>query len=720
LSLQIKLLLLISGLFLILSLAGFTAHQLVILPSFQALEQDEARRNMEQVAQAIQRELDHLGISTTDWASWDDTYAFIQDRNPAYVESNLGPTVLENMRGNLLYLFNRQGELVWGASYDLRSKTFVDMPGLAERLARSPLARLSQPQDSASGILITSLGPMLLAARPILSSARQGPVRGSLIQGRLLDPIALAQQTQIPLSILNLDRSTPDPSIMSQLNTPNSTLVRDEGALHRSYRLLRDVQGQAALLLQVETPKNISRQGEAMIRFSFGIHLVIALLITLGLGLALRYLVIRPLHRLTEQAVSLGQSGDLQVRLQLTRRDEFGLLAREFNRMLERLAQARADYMSDSERRHQQLLLARDEAHHANRALQRANTELSQYRDHLEELVHERTRELAAARDQAEGANRTKSLLLANLSHELRTPLNHIIGYSGVLKQSPELAVERDTLEKIEQAGLRLLRLINNLLDTAQLEAGQLRLEERDFDLSALLDGLSAELGRSLDAAPPDGPERLQLELAEDLPRWLHGDDQRLRQVLRELLDNALKFSHGQPVLLRLSRGADSGPILRLRFELIDRGIGISEELRSSLFQLFNQGDASTTRRYGGTGLGLALCQRLVQLMTGKIGFDSRPDQGSRFWLEIPIRAGLAPTASGQQTQSAEQQRRIAEELLELLRQSLLQAQTLWQEQGQGLDFLRPAQRQALDEAITGFDFSTAAELLHQALEQAG
>ncbi|MBF0255804.1 MAG: HAMP domain-containing protein [Gammaproteobacteria bacterium] len=713
-SLQRKVLLLIFSVFLALSLAGYGAQQWLILPSFQALEQAEAERHMERVIQAIERELEHLAISATDWASWDDTYRYVQDNNLDYVNSNLGLQVMENMRGNIFYIYNQQGDEVWGNSYDLQSQRYTHIPGLADELAQSPLSRISDPTGGQSGLISTEMGPMLVAAQPILTSDRQGPVQGSLIQGRFLDPLALSAQTQVKLSIQDLQRFSPDPSILTALQEPNASLVRSEDQHNLVYRLLRDLQGRPLALLQIELPRDISAQGQAAIQFALISQLTAALLIMLVLGLSLRRLVLLPLRRVTEHALAVGQSGDLSARLELQRQDELGLLAGKFDQMVERLAEARQTYMEDSERRQRQLEQARDETQAANQALLEANSELTRYRDHLEERVLARTRELAAARDAAESANRAKSQLLANMSHELRTPLNHIIGFSQLLKLRPaEPGAEDDRPERIEQAGYQLLHLINNLLDTVQLEAGQMQLHEVDFDLAELLEQLQQERGL------PGEPPRLILEQDESIPLWLHADAQRLGQVLGELLDNAIKFSNAKPVQLRL-RKLDSGSrVLRLRFELRDQGIGVPAELKDSLFQLFNQADPSSTRQHGGTGLGLALCQRLVRLMAGEIGFDSEPGKGSLFWVEIPMSPGQAPRPEPAASLEPAQQRQLGEELRGLLRQSLWQAQSLWHEAGPQLEFLSPEQYQALDSAIQGFDFDTAAKLLGDALDSA-
>ncbi len=267
------------------------------------------------------------------------------------------------------------------------------------------------------------------------------------------------------------------------------------------------------------------------------------------------------------------------------------------------------------------------------RALTTANRELSQHRDHLEELVQARTRELAQARDAAEGASRAKSAFLSNMGHELRTPINQIVVTGHLLARLVEEDEARDWLGKIQQASRHLLDLINDILDYSRMEADGIVLASLDFDLASLLD--QAERGVRTSAA--EKGLHLVRDLDPQVPARLRGDPMRLRQVLVNLLGNAVKFSEQGLVTLRVRQlGTHRGESM-LRFEVEDHGVGISPEVQAGLFQLFNQGDNSSTRRYGGTGLGLALCRRLVALMAGEIGFVSNPGQGSTFWFTVRL-----------------------------------------------------------------------------------
>jgi len=245
---------------------------------------------------------------------------------------------------------------------------------------------------------------------------------------------------------------------------------------------------------------------------------------------------------------------------------------------------------------------------------------------------------LERARDEAEAANRSKSDFLANVSHEIRTPLTAILGYAELLMRESESgavpARYANTLGTIRRNGEHLLSIINDILDFSKIAAGHSDLEVTRVSPIELV---TEVVGLMSIRAEAKGLS-LSVECAPALPEALYTDLRRLRQVLVNLLGNALKFTDAGRVVLRLAeRDGARGP--RLRFEVQDSGIGISEEQMGRLFQPFAQADASTARRYGGTGLGLSISKRLVELLGGEIGAESRVGAGSTFWVELPLGA---------------------------------------------------------------------------------
>ncbi len=246
--------------------------------------------------------------------------------------------------------------------------------------------------------------------------------------------------------------------------------------------------------------------------------------------------------------------------------------------------------------------------------------------------------QLIAARDVAEAGARTKSEFLANMSHELRTPLTSVIGFSGLLQSSGNLPeAERRYADRIATASEALLSVINDILDYSKLEAEAVDLDPQAFDPRAMAEGAVAIVETQCQA------KGLTLEtvIDADLPGALVGDVGRLRQVTLNFLSNAVKFTTSGTIRLEVTTAGD-----RLRLAVTDSGIGISPDKIDTLFDRFTQADASTTRVYGGTGLGLAISQRLIEMMGGEIGADSRPGEGSTFWFEVPMHKAVAGVES--------------------------------------------------------------------------
>jgi sensor domain CHASE-containing protein len=617
-SLQSKVIWLISLVILVYSALVIGAQRLFIMPSFYALEQEESLKNMDRAVQAINREIKHLDASTTDWAFWDDMYQYAQGQNKAFQETNLNELALDGLKVNLLYIFNPDQQLVWGMLYDLESQKEITAPDIADRLKG---VRLTEPESTAEGVLLTSLGPMLISARPILTSNRQGPVKGTLIFGQFLNSVSISNEAQIELNATVLDPQKMNPditSIIAKMGPPGEPYIRIDGDVNRVYQVLPDLDNKPTLLLNVNVPRTISVRGETSVEFAMFSLLGAGLLVLVVLIISLRRMVLVPMKRLTDHAVATGQNDQVYTPLALKRRDEIGILGQEFDRMVERLATARKSLMEQS---YQSGMaeVATAVLHNVGNILNSVNVSCTLLMDQLRESRVGNVSKLADMVAEPEGGlghfltedPRGRQIpayltsLATMLKEEQQVMFNETASLQGQIEQIKEIVDMQQSYSRVSS--------VNEIIPPEQLMEDAIKMNADDLARHEVT------VQREYQPVPP-----------------ITVDKHKVLQILLNLISNA-KYActdgQGKEKIITI-RIFSSGQNC-LSIQVADNGVGILPENLPRIFQY------GFTTRKSGHGFGLHSGALAANELGGSLTVHSDgPDLGATFTLELPFHPG--------------------------------------------------------------------------------
>lgn len=567
----------------------------VVYPEFASLEAQKARDDIQRCIDAIGRELYHVGLLTTDWAKWDDSYAFVDDRNADYIASNLNDASFANNRLDLMVYLNNDRQVVFGKrlASDMGGEALATA-GHCQVLPRV-LGSLIWGEDELDGVLDTPSGVLLFASRPIMTSMGEGPSRGRLVMGRFLDDEMLEllrEQTKVNFDL----------DVVTDADVDAIDVDQRRGAfLWATGHIASVIDGQI-IQVRAELSRQIMAAGKKVIAFSLLATVGVLLLLLLGLQGFVHWSMVRQIESFSTHIHGIRQKQDLTARIVSGRIFEFQQLALEYNAMLSRLARE------------------------------------DQRRKRAERRLIESIRAARVLREKAQAADQSKSEFLANMSHEMRTPMNSILGFCEVLSDEPLTDDQREYLGYIHKSGRVLLDLINDILDLSKIEAGRFTIALVEAELGGVL-AETADMMRPL--AERKGIA-FELTVDEGVPETIYTDPVRFRQCMVNLIGNAIKFTESGGVYVRVSyaRDTETGTLC---VAVRDTGIGIRRDRLDAIFDAFMQSDSSASRRFGGTGLGLTITRHLAEMMGGAVGVESDEGKGSTFTLRVACEANGYP-----------------------------------------------------------------------------
>jgi sensor domain CHASE-containing protein len=605
-SIRSKVIALIGAIFLILGLAQVLVEKQVVMPSFAELERADARTAMRRIEYALESTLNELSLSAADWGNWADTYRFVQDHNPEFIAANISNIALRELNANALIIVDDGGRFVQAKDLDLQSDQplKLDLTTHDALPADFPWQANLRGGKAARGLLPTNKGILMLAAAPVLDGAGRGPSRGLVMIGRLLSPTVvqhIGAQAQAELAMLAPEEVAGQELVETDTQT-------------RVYRAFGDVYGHPIMTLRVDVPRRITARGQAAVAYASGCLMAAAVIVLILLVMVLNRAILRPLALLTNYAVALGKDRDLTTRLDLKRRDEFGVLGREFDRMVERVAESRTQLVDQSFQAGF-AELAKGVLHNLGNAMTPISVRLASLFDRLREAPAEDAEQaVAEMRGRVTDPQRA-----ADLEQFVRLACGDLAGTVQAAREDVAVITRQTTV-------------IQTML------AEQLRSARNEAVIEPVR--LTELVAQSLEIVPDSCRQRL-LVAADDTLRRV-GVVRVARTVLRLTLQNliinaadAVRDAGKEKGILRVSAEivhAAEGQQLHLQCE--DDGIGIPAQ---NLERVFEKG-FSTKSPETNHGIGLHWCANAVGALGGRIWAASDgPGCGASLHLLVPL-----------------------------------------------------------------------------------
>jgi PAS domain S-box-containing protein len=692
----------------------YAVQQHILLHSFADLERQDVEKNVGRAMNALSDDISGLVTMTNDWATWDDTYNFIEDDNEAYIEANPTNATMEGLRVNVMFFINSIGQIVFSKALDLQSGQEVSIPqSLLEHLnPDSILVRHPDTESSVSGIILVPEGPMLIASEPILTSQGEGPIRGALVWGRYLDSAEvdkLAETTRLSLNVHRLDEAklpSDFEKARSALRGENLVFVMPlDKDFVAGYKLINDIYGEPSLILRANLPRSIYQQGQTSLLYFILLLVGAGFVFVIAILLILEKLVMSPLSRLGADVSRIGASGDLSARVSVKSEGELLNLAEEINGMLGRLEHShkalcdseekfkrlvedmndgyfvvqdfkivfansrsaemlgyaaaevigkpvsdflRHDLAKELSKWHTMRLRGEDVPQQYEMALLKKDgtkctvefsARLIDYagkpavsvvmrdvteRKRMEEALERQAKELSHSNAELSSVNKELEAFSYSVSHDLRAPLRSIDGFSKALLEDyvDKLDAQgKDYLQRVRAASQRMAQLIDDLLNLSRVARSDMRREI--VNLSVMAQEIASELQKS------EPERRVEFVISEGLVA--NGDARLLRLVLENLFSNAWKFTGKHPSA-KIEFGVETYDG-RYAYFVRDDGAGFDMSYIDKLFTPFQRLHGVT--EFPGTGIGLALVQRIIHRHGGRVWAEGQVEKGATFYFTL-------------------------------------------------------------------------------------
>jgi signal transduction histidine kinase len=556
------------------------------------VESRDAFARLRSLHHAMAQLEEDLESTTADWSQWDSAYEYTTHQDPNFAIDNLDPGTIQRLRLDFVLIIDADGKAIFahGVSADGTALTELPKDIIAMAEGKAALSGAADPKKRMTGLISAGGTVYLLSSQPVLMSVVESAPAGRMIMGRTLEGFVLPTLQRVTGETLQFGPLTTPVERRALLKEENGDALMLHSERLVGFTPLRDLSGRPIVQLQMKMERPMQTMLTEARQYLLASTLIVGVVFCTFIVLLLRRLLVQPIEQLAANAVHLGQDGEASARIEpVSSTRELATLTDAVNAMLARLEQQR-----------------------------------SMQRD----------------RDAAVEANRLKSEFLATMSHEIRTPMNGVLGMCELLQRTELSARQRHLSDTILRSGRSLLGILNDVLDFSKIESGKLDIECAPFSPAELVQTVSAPFLASAQAKNLEFSVRME----PGVPQMVMGDALRLRQILNNLLSNAMKFTERGSVSISCAGLAGTDNV-QLRFTVVDTGIGISPAAQQQIFDPFAQAASDTSRRFGGTGLGLAIVRQLVSLLGGTIDLRSELGQGSTFAFTVSVQAMQATHA---------------------------------------------------------------------------